>query len=124
MRAIGLLLTTTMLVAGCSDLHQPPTSADTQFSVVVYNQTKVPVFALFHEVGACGSATMSAQDIMPVGVTPTAAPGVVSLPGSLKITTPRGYTGTVSVVVTDGGASSVTLGDLSSSALPVCAGGV
>jgi hypothetical protein len=123
MRAIGLLLTA-MLVAGCSGLTQPPTSADTQFSVVVYNRTNVRVFALFHEVGACASATMPAQDIMPVGTTPTAAPGVASLPGSLKITTPRGYAGTVSVVVTDGGASSVTLGDLSSSALPACAGGV
>jgi hypothetical protein len=123
MRAIGLLLTA-MLVAGCSDPHQPPTSADTQFSVVVYNRTNVPVFALFHQVGACASATMSAQDLMPVGVTPTAAPGVASLPGSLKITTPRGYSGMVSVVVTDGGASSVTLGDFSSSALPACAGGV
>lgn len=67
MRAIGLLLLTAMLMAGCSDLHQPPTSADTQFSVVVYNRMNVPVFALFHQVGACASATMSAQDIIPVG---------------------------------------------------------
>jgi hypothetical protein len=123
MRTIGLLLAAT-LMAGCSAPPQPPTSADTQFSVVIYNRTNVPVFALFHEVAACSSATMSAQDIMPAGTPPTVAPGVESLPGPLKITTPRRYAGTVSVVVTNGGASSVTLGDITSSALPACAGGL
>jgi hypothetical protein len=66
MCTIGLLLTATLL-AGCSPLHQPPTSADTQFSVVVYNRTQVSVFALFHEVPACGSTACPRKRSCPRG---------------------------------------------------------
>jgi len=120
MRTIGLLLTAVTL-AGCSLLRQAPTLADEQFSVVVYNRTQFPVFALSHEVAACASSRMTALEVLaPAGATPP--PGVATI-GAVTITTPRGYTGTVSVVVTAGGASSVTVGDIPDTSLPACEGG-
>jgi hypothetical protein len=105
---------------GCSLLRQPPTSTDEQFSVVVYNRTQAPVFVLRHEVAACGSTRMPARDMLVGEATPP--PGVAIFLGATKITAPRGYTGTVSVVITAGGSSAVTVGDIPDSTLPPCLG--
>ncbi len=118
MRATGLLLGAAILVTGCSPSRQPPTSADTQFSVVVYNRTQGPAFVLAHEVAACASSRMSFAETT---VRATPPPGAATV-GAVTITTPRGYTGTVSVVITAGGASSVTVGDIPDSSLPACQG--
>ena len=118
MRAIGLLLGAAILVTGCSPSWQPPTSADTQFSVVVYNRTQGPAFALAHEVAACASSRMPFAETTADATPP---PGAATV-GAIKITTPRGYAGIVSVVITAGGASSVTVGDIPESSLPACQG--
>jgi hypothetical protein len=120
MRKASLLLGAVILLAGCSGIRQPPTSADTRFSVVIYNRTQAPVFVLSLEVAACASSRIPATAMLIAGATPP--PGVAPFPGSIKITTPRGYTGTVSVVITAGGASSVTVGDISGASLPACQG--
>jgi hypothetical protein len=119
MRAVSLLVGAAVVVAGCSPLRQPPTSADTQFSVVVYNRTRAPVFVLAHEVAGCASSRMAFTDTLVEGATPP--PGVATA-GAVTITTPHGYAGTVSVVISDGGASSVTVGDIPASSLPACQG--
>ncbi len=120
MRRVGLLAVAAVLAAGCAGVREPPTSADTRFSVVVYNRTQAPVFALGHEVAACGSARMPASAMLAEGATPP--PGVAPFTGSITIRTPRGYAGTVSVVLTAGGSSSVTLGDIPGPSLPACQG--
>ena len=120
MRDASLLLGAAILLAGCSVVRQPPTSADTQFSVAIYNRTRAPVFVLSREVAACASSRMPASAMLVEGATPP--PGVALFPGAVKITTPRGYTGTVSVVITAGGSSSVTVGDIPESSLPACQG--
>lgn len=118
MRAIGLLLGAAILVTGCSPTRQPPTSADMQFSVVVYNRTQGPAFVLAHEVAACALSRMSFAE-MAADATPP--PGVATV-GAIRIKTPRGYAGTVSIVITAGGASSVTVGDIPDASLPACQG--
>jgi hypothetical protein len=119
MRAIGLL-TTALLVAGCSLLHQPPTSADQEFTVAIYNRTQVPVFVLAHQVAACSSVRMPFTDALVVGA--TNPPGVASV-DPITIKTPRSYTGTVSLVVTEGGQVAETLGEIPDASLPPCQGG-
>ncbi len=63
---------------------------------------------------------MPASATLVEGVTPP--PGVAQFPGAVKIQTPRGYTGTVSVVITAGASSAVTVGDIPASSLPACQG--
>ncbi len=118
MRAVSLLLGA-VLVAGCSVVQQPTTSSDEQFSVVIYNRTQSPVFVLAHEVAACGSSRMPVADTLVVGATP---PPGVPIARAVTIKTPRGYAGIVSVIITDGGASSVALGDAPEASLPACQG--
>ncbi len=122
MRDVCLLLGAATLVAGCSVIRQPPTSADTQFSVVIYNRMQAPVFALSHEVAACSSSRIPATAMLVEGA--TSPPGVAQFPGAITIKTPRGYAGTVSVVLSAGGSSSVTVGDIPGSSLPACQGTV
>ncbi|HEX9044151.1 MAG TPA: hypothetical protein VF802_03905 [Candidatus Limnocylindrales bacterium] len=120
MRKTGLLFGAAIVIAACSGFRQPPTSEDTQFSVVVYNRTQAPVFVLSHKVAACASSRMSAAAALADGA--TSPPGVAQYRGAIRITTPRGYTGIVGIVITAGGSSLVALGDIPDAALPACQG--
>jgi hypothetical protein len=116
-RTIGLLLVG-LSVVSCASAPQPPTSADEHWSVVVYNRTQSPVF-LFREVAACGTDQLTAAETMVSGVPiPSGVPSV----GAVTIATPRGYAGTVSIVVTAGARPTVTLGDIAQPSLPPCEG--
>lgn len=118
MRVASLLLGA-VFVGGCSIVQRPATSPNAQFSVVVYNRTQAPVFVLAHEVASCWSSRMPIADTLVEGVTPP--PGVATAQ-AVTIKTPRGYTGTVSVVITAGGASSSTVGEIPAASLPTCQG--
>ncbi len=107
-----------LALAACAPVHQPPTSADEQFSVVVYNRTQSPVF-LFREVAACGSSRLTALEMVAASGPPPSGDATV---GAVTIKTPRGYAGTVSIVVTADGAPTVTIGDVAEVSLPPCQG--
>jgi len=113
--AAGLL--TAAVLAACGG-REPPSSADLGWSVAVYNRTQVPVFT-FREVPACSVLRLTAPETLVSGLT---APSGVARVGAITIKTPRGYAGTVSVVVTAGASPQVTLGDIPEASLPPCQG--
>ncbi|HEX8940265.1 MAG TPA: hypothetical protein VF763_08880 [Candidatus Limnocylindrales bacterium] len=119
LREAGLLLGGVILLAACAGIRQPPTSADTRFSVLIYNRTLAPVFVLGQDIPACDSSRITAT-AMRTQEAATPPPGVAPFTGAIKITTPRGYAGTVSVVIAAAGSASVSLGDIPASSLPAC----
>jgi hypothetical protein len=103
-------------LAGCGGA-EPPSSADLLWTVAIYNRTQAPVFS-FREQAACSVLRLTAPETL----TSESIPSGVASVGATSIKTPRGYTGTVSVVVTAGASPQVTLGDISDASLPPCQG--
>ena len=87
------------------------------WSVVVYNRTQSTVFA-FRALTACSALHLSAADMLATGEVASAMTPV----GPIRIVTPRGYAGTVSVVITAVGDPQITLGEVGESSLPPCEG--
>ena len=116
-RAIALGLASAVAVA-CS-AGPVSGSPNLEFSWAVYNRTEAtvavgPVLGL----GPCASARL-AGDQTP-GPGSTILPSAIALSG-LSFTTPTGYAGVVSVVVTSDG-THVTIGEIDLSSLPTCKG--
>lgn len=111
-------VTAVLIFAACSiNETQRPASADLAWQAVVYNRTVGAVFALT-QIAPCSEATLASADMNTSGEVPT---GIAAV-GPIRITTPRGYSGTVSVVVTSDGDPTITLGAISPSSLPPCHG--
>ena len=114
-RKLGLMVAA-VLVVSCT-AHSAPGPSDMAWSAAVYNRTQSAVF-LFRPLSACSALHLSAADTMATGVVPS---GVTTV-GPIEIVAPRGYTGTVSVVITAVGDPQITMGDVAESSLPPCEG--
>lgn len=115
-KPLGLVVVT-LLIAACSG-HTTSPATPGDWTAVVYNRTTSAVYAV-GRVDACSTLRISEANTHGTGE--SVPSGLVAV-GPVRITTPAGYGGTVSVVVTASGAPKVTIGDVPEASLPTCQG--
>jgi hypothetical protein len=116
MRCALAITVAVLAIAGCA-AGATPSPAPPAFSVTIYNRTEAVV-----AVGPAVGVSACSEAHFPPGYWNQNAPlasGAVELP--VQFSTPVGYAGVVSIVVTTAGAKA-TVGPIDAGALPACQG--